>query len=834
MTSPDAVRAMLGARSVAVVGASARPGSFGERLVDRGAPQSLGARGDAGQPAVRRRGRTALRRRRCADLADPVDLVLLGVNDTAVEEQLQPGGRAGRPVGGGVRLGVVATGAGPVAAAARDRRGRRCGHGAVRRWLHGLRPRRRRAARHRLPRARATCRPGRSRWSRTRGSVFSALLRTRRRIGWASAVSSGQELVTHDRRLPGVRAATSPTPGWSGWCSRRCAPPTGCARRWPGGRAGRPGRAAHRRRHAGARRRWSTPTPARSPDRTRRGRRCSTAYGVLRFADLDELVDSLELFAVGRRARRARAGHRARHRARLRRRAGAGRRHRRPRWACRSRRSRRPPRAGWTSLLDPGLEPSNPLDVWGTGADTEDLFADCAGRAGRRPRRWQRSRWPSTWSRSTTATTRSRGPCSTPLGAHRQAGRGADQPGQRGGPGLGRPAAGRRGPGARGHRSGLRALGHLLAGRPAGCRRCRRGRRRRAGTGGWPGWAPARWTRWSPSRCCATTASPRSTSGPRARADEAVAAADAGRLPGGAQDRRAGGAQDRRRRRARSGCRTGRRWQRRTTTWRRGSARGSCCAARQAPGVEVALGHRPATRCSGRLVVVGRGRHCWSSWWPTAPSPCRRWTERRATLLVDRLRLRPAARRLPRLDRRRRRRPRRRGGGARPARRRARRPRSRPSTSTRSSSAPPARVRRPRRRRPGPPTRDAGPLSRTRRHGRSAGRVGAPLVRSASAPARERPARAQSPLGGRRWSGEGEGDGVGGEAAAAVLVEAVQAEVGDVDDVGRAGERRGRRRPGRRRAPTSSRGRRRRRRPCPSIDPVGADAPGRGSAGGRG
>src|SRR5436309_3050254 len=33
MTTTDAVRAMLGARSVAVVGASARPGSFGERLV---------------------------------------------------------------------------------------------------------------------------------------------------------------------------------------------------------------------------------------------------------------------------------------------------------------------------------------------------------------------------------------------------------------------------------------------------------------------------------------------------------------------------------------------------------------------------------------------------------------------------------------------------------------------------------------------------------------------------------------------------------------------------------------------------------------------------------
>ena len=65
MTSPDAVRAMLGARSVAVVGASARPGSFGERLVTEVLRSPSAPEVDAGQPAVRRRGRTALRRRRC-------------------------------------------------------------------------------------------------------------------------------------------------------------------------------------------------------------------------------------------------------------------------------------------------------------------------------------------------------------------------------------------------------------------------------------------------------------------------------------------------------------------------------------------------------------------------------------------------------------------------------------------------------------------------------------------------------------------------------------------------------------------------------------------------
>ena len=35
------------------------------------------------------------------------------------------------------------------------------------------------------------------------------------------------------------------------------------------------------------------------------------------------------------------------------------------------------PSRGCSSLLDPGLEPTNPLDVWGSGADTETLFGDC-------------------------------------------------------------------------------------------------------------------------------------------------------------------------------------------------------------------------------------------------------------------------------------------------------------------------------------------------------------------------------------------------------------------------------------------------------------------------
>ena len=88
------------------------------------------------------------------------------------------------------------------------------------------------------------------------------------------------------------------------------------------------------------------------------------------------MVDLLELLAAGRRVDGARGRGRCRDAARLRRRAGARRRHRAPGGVPFATLS-----AATTSrlgaLLDPGLEVGNPLDVWGTGADTRELFASC-------------------------------------------------------------------------------------------------------------------------------------------------------------------------------------------------------------------------------------------------------------------------------------------------------------------------------------------------------------------------------------------------------------------------------------------------------------------------
>ena len=101
----------------------------------------------------------------------------------------------------------------------------------------------------------------------------------------------------------------------------------------------------------------------------------AAAYGVHRVRDLAELADTLELFARRvRRCRRQRAGIATVHDSGLERAhvadlaaelgvpfapLGPATRHR------------------LAAALDPGLEPANPLDVWGTGRDTEPLFAEC-------------------------------------------------------------------------------------------------------------------------------------------------------------------------------------------------------------------------------------------------------------------------------------------------------------------------------------------------------------------------------------------------------------------------------------------------------------------------
>jgi acyl-CoA synthetase (NDP forming) len=85
---------MLEARRIALVGASARPGSFGERMVAEVARSPSRPVLHLVNPRYRQIGGHG-----CvpslADLPDSVDLVLLGVPDAALEDQLTLAARRG-------------------------------------------------------------------------------------------------------------------------------------------------------------------------------------------------------------------------------------------------------------------------------------------------------------------------------------------------------------------------------------------------------------------------------------------------------------------------------------------------------------------------------------------------------------------------------------------------------------------------------------------------------------------------------------------------------------------------------------------------------------------
>jgi acyl-CoA synthetase (NDP forming) len=197
-----ALAAMLEARSVALVGASPRPGSLGERMVSEVTKSPARPEVYLVNPRHER-----VAGRPChpslADLPKPVDLVLLAVPDPAVEEQLalaaRRGDRAAVLFGSAHELpgqpphesaGQQLTLRARLAATARAAGMAVCGAGCMGfvNVTYGLRavgymepdP---------LPRGPVAL-------ITHSGSVFSALLRTRRGLGFTIAVSSGQELVT--------------------------------------------------------------------------------------------------------------------------------------------------------------------------------------------------------------------------------------------------------------------------------------------------------------------------------------------------------------------------------------------------------------------------------------------------------------------------------------------------------------------------------------------------------------------------------------------------------------------------------------------------------------
>lgn len=355
---------MLGARSVALVGASARPDSLGARMIIEA--QRSSARMHLVNPRYSDIDGTL-----CAptlvDLDEQVELVLLGVPDSALIAQLEAAAAAG--VRGAVLFGGAYGLRDKVAAIAAESGMALCGAGCMGfvnnaiglRALGYLEP-------DPLP-------VGGISLVTHSGSAFSTLLRSHRGLGFRLAVSSGQELVTDaadyveyalddpgtellallletPRAVPRLRRALLRA-------AERGVPavvlPVG------GSPTGRAMVAAHSGALAGEDAAWQA--------------FCASVGAVL-VGDLAEFTDTIELFAAGRRPRGG---------------AGSG--------AIATVHDSGAERAltadvahalgvefadlspsavgALSDLLDDGLIATNPLDVWGTGADTRKLFRAC-------------------------------------------------------------------------------------------------------------------------------------------------------------------------------------------------------------------------------------------------------------------------------------------------------------------------------------------------------------------------------------------------------------------------------------------------------------------------
>lgn len=371
---PAALQAMLEPRSVALVGASPRAGTFGARMTEEIAKSTSRPRIYPVNPKY-----PELDGRRCyaslAQLPEAVDLALLAVPDAALEQQLRLAAERGvrsAVIFGSAHSDVGAPHSGPalrerLSSIATAARMELCGAGCMGfvNVSRGLRA---------IGYTEADPVPdGPVALVTHSGSVFSALLRTRRKLGFTLAVSSGQELVTrtpayleYALSLPETRVLVLVLEAIRDGAALRRVLARAAEREIPvvllttgNSAGGREMVAAHSGALAAADGGWEA---------------LARAYGVHRVGDLAELMDTVELFAVGRRAGAAGpagAGIATVHDSGLERAhvvdiadelgvpfasLGAGTVNR------------------LSGLLDPGLVPVNPLDVWGTGADTRELF----------------------------------------------------------------------------------------------------------------------------------------------------------------------------------------------------------------------------------------------------------------------------------------------------------------------------------------------------------------------------------------------------------------------------------------------------------------------------
>ncbi|HKV20181.1 MAG TPA: acetate--CoA ligase family protein [Mycobacterium sp.] len=354
------IAAMLGARSMALVGASARPDSLGSRMIIEA--QRGSARFHLVNPRYDRIGDLP-----CAPsidaLDEPVDVALLGVPDAVLSEQLAAAAAAGAR--SAVLFGSAHGLRDEITAIAAEAGMAICGAGCMGfvnnalgvRALGYLEP-------DPLP-------DGGVSLVTHSGSAFSTLLRARRGFGFRLAVSSGQELVTNtadyvdyalDDPETRVIALLLETP--RDVPRLRTSLVRAAEQNIPvvmltvgGSPTGRAMVAAHSGALAGEAAAWQA---------------FCAATGAVRVSDLAEFADTIELFSAGRRA--TPGGVATVHDSGAERALVADLAH-----ELGIEFAGLAPETLSTlgGLLDDGLAATNPLDVWGTGADTRNLFGAC-------------------------------------------------------------------------------------------------------------------------------------------------------------------------------------------------------------------------------------------------------------------------------------------------------------------------------------------------------------------------------------------------------------------------------------------------------------------------
>jgi acetate---CoA ligase (ADP-forming) len=356
----EAVAAMLGARSMALVGASPRPDSFGSRMVLEA--QRGSARLHLVNPRYDRIGELP-----CvpslAEVDEPVDVVLLGVPDAALPDQLAAAATAGAK--SAVLFGSAHGLKDEITGIAADAGMAVCGAGCMGfvnnalgvRALGYLEP-------DPLP-------DGGVSLVTHSGSAFSTLLRARRGFGFRLAVSSGQELVTDatdyvdyalddpETRIIGLLLeAPRSVPRLRETLLRAAGLDVPVVILTVGGSPrGRAMVAAHSGALAGERAAWQA---------------FCAATGAAHVSDLAEFSDTLELFSAGRRA--TPGGIATVHDSGAERALVADLAHQ---LGVEFADLAPETLAAIGGMLDDGLAATNPLDVWGTGADTRNVFGAC-------------------------------------------------------------------------------------------------------------------------------------------------------------------------------------------------------------------------------------------------------------------------------------------------------------------------------------------------------------------------------------------------------------------------------------------------------------------------